>query len=280
MLKGAVPQVVTLGGVLAAILAIDWAPSRPYWACNAIIASCLCDMVDGRIARALGVQSRFGAELDSLADVIAFGVAPAMLAYHTALGSGGRDLVDPWLLASFWFVACSALRLARFNTGLDEGDNGSEFQGIPTPVSALLVTTTVMTFHELGVAHLLGPPVMVPVLLISGLLGIVRVKFPSYKRFRSRFGRVLFFGSIAGGLTLLAFGGPGGTVLLGLMLLYVIRGLVVALRVSLEKIPETNLGLMVSLPAGKTRAGASIPVAAVRNRLLSGDRPGGLSALW
>ena len=68
MLKAAVPQIFTLGGVLAALLAMIWAPLRPYWACNAIIASCLCDMVDGRIARTLGVQSRFGAELDSLAD--------------------------------------------------------------------------------------------------------------------------------------------------------------------------------------------------------------------
>ena len=227
MLKAAVPQVVTLGGVLAALLAIVWAPFRPYWACNAIIASCLCDMVDGRIARALGVQSRFGAELDSLADVIAFGVAPAMLAYHTALGNGGKYFVSPWLFASFLFVACSALRLARFNTGLDTGENAGEFQGIPTPVSALLVTTTVMTFHELDVAELLRPSVMVPVLLISGLLGIVRVRFPSYKRFRSRFGQLMFFGSIAGGLTLLVLGGPGGTVLLALMLLYITRGLIV-----------------------------------------------------
>jgi CDP-diacylglycerol--serine O-phosphatidyltransferase len=230
MLKTAAPQVVTLAGVLAALLAIVWAPSRPYWACNAIIASCLCDMVDGRIARALGVQSQFGAELDSLADVIAFGVAPAMLAYHTALANGSKYLVSPWLIASFLFSACSALRLARFNTVLDTRENADEFQGIPTPVSALLVTTTIMTCHELKVTEILRPSVMGPVLLISGLLGIVRVRFPSYKRFRSRFGQILFYGSILGGLTLLVLGGPGGTVLLGLMLLYVVRSLIVAAR--------------------------------------------------
>jgi CDP-diacylglycerol--serine O-phosphatidyltransferase len=228
MPKAVVPQIVTLGGVLAALLAIVWAPIRPYWACNAIIASCLCDMVDGRIARALGVQSRFGAELDSLADVIAFGVAPAMLVYHTALGNGDKYSVSPWLFASFLFVACGALRLARFNTGLDTGENTGEFQGIPTPVSALLVTTTVMTSYELDVPGLLRPSVMVPVLLISGLLGIVPVRFPSYKRFRTRFGQILFFGSIVGGLTLLVLGGPGGTVLMALMVLYITRGLIVA----------------------------------------------------
>ena len=69
---------------------------------------------------------------------------------------------------------------------------------------------------------------MVPVLLISGLLGIVRIRFPSYKRFRSRFGQILFYGSILGGLTLLVIGGPGGTVLLALMLLYIARSLIVA----------------------------------------------------
>jgi CDP-diacylglycerol--serine O-phosphatidyltransferase len=126
------------------------------------------------------------------------------------------------------FVACSALRLARFNTGLDTGEKVDEFQGIPTPVSALLVTTTVMACHELEVTEILRPSVMVPVLLISGLLGVVRVRFPSYKRFRSRFGQSLFYGSILGGLTLLLLGGPGGTVLLALMLLYTTRGLIVA----------------------------------------------------
>jgi CDP-diacylglycerol--serine O-phosphatidyltransferase len=198
-------------------------------------------MVDGRIARALGVQSQFGAELDSLADVIAFGVAPAMLAYHAALGNGSKYLVSPWLLASFLFLACSALRLARFNTGLHTGENADEFEGIPTPVSALLVTTTIMTSHELEVAEILRPSVMVPVLLVSGFLGIVRVRFPSYKRFRSRFGQILFFGSIMGGLTSLVLGGPGGTVLLALMLLYTTRGLIVAathrVRVSQDPTP-------------------------------------------
>jgi hypothetical protein len=93
-----------------------------------------------------------------------------------------------------------------------------------------------MAAHELEVAEILGPSVMVPVLLISGLLGIVRVRFPSYKHFRSRFGQILFYGSILGGLTLLLLGGPGGTVLLALMLLYIARSLIVAathrLRVS------------------------------------------------
>ncbi len=228
MLKAAVPSIVTLGGVFAAFLAIIWAPVRPYWACNAIIAACLCDMVDGRLARTLGVQSRFGAELDSLADVIAFGVAPAMLVYHAALAGSGPWHLGPWFFASFLFAACGALRLARFNTVLDLDECGDEFQGIPVPISALLVTTTVMMSFELGVPGLLRPGVMVPVLLISGLLGVSRVRFPSYKRFPSRFEQVLFYGSIAGGLTLLFLGGPGGTVLLGMLLWYVGRGLAAA----------------------------------------------------
>ena len=225
MFRSSAPQVVTLGGVLAALLSIVWAPSRPYWACNAIIASCLCDMVDGRIARVLGVQSRFGAELDSLADVIAFGVAPALLAFHAALNRGEVGAFNPWLLVSFLFVACGAVRLARFNTGLEEGETGEAFQGLPTPVSALLVTTTVMACHELKATAFLGPALMVPVLLVSALLGVSGIRFASYKRFRSRWGQVLFFGSIAAGLGLLVAGGPGGTVLLALMLLYVGRAL-------------------------------------------------------
>jgi len=225
MLRSLLPSAVTLGGVFAAFLSMIWAPVRPYWACNAIIASCLCDMVDGRLARALGAQSRFGAELDSLADVIAFGVAPAMLAYHTALSGPGGRVVSPWGLAAFVFAACAALRLARFNTALGDEEAPDAFQGIPTPVSALLVTTTVMTSVELGLPGLLQPAVMVPLLLASGLLGVVRVRFPSYKHFPSPFARFLFFGAIAGGLVMLFVGWPGGTVLLALMLVYVARGL-------------------------------------------------------
>ena len=228
MLRAAVPQLITLGGLLAALLSIVWAPARPYWACCAIIAACLCDMIDGRIARVLGVQSRFGAELDSLADVVAFGVAPALLAYHTALAIGDGRAVSAWGIASFLFAACAAVRLARFNLGAAAGESGDTFQGIPTPVSALLVTTTIMASYELDLPGLLRPGVMVPVLLLTGGLGVARVRFPSYKRFRSRAGRFLFFGSIAGGLTMLFVGLPGGTVLLGILSLYVVRGLVAA----------------------------------------------------
>jgi len=229
MQKAAVPSIVTLGGMFAALLSLIWAPERPYWACNAVIAACLCDMVDGRLARALGAQSRFGAELDSLADVTAFGVAPALLAYHWALaGSPGTWQLGPWFFASFFFAACAALRLARFNTALDRDDRGDEFQGIPTPVSALLVTTTVMASIELEAPGLREPAVMVPLLLVSGLLGVSRVRFPSYKRFRTRLGQRQFFGSIAGGLALLFAGGPGGAVLLALMVVYVIRGVAAA----------------------------------------------------
>lgn len=80
----AVPSMVTLAGALAALLAMLWAPTHPAWVCNAIIVAALCDMIDGRIARLLDAQTAIGAQLDSLVDVIAFGVG------HWPCHAGGQ----------------------------------------------------------------------------------------------------------------------------------------------------------------------------------------------
>ena len=85
----AFPQAITLSGIFCGMLAILWAPMRPYWACTAIIVAALCDTVDGRIARVLKASSDFGAELDSLSDFVCFGVAPAVVLYLWTLEAGG-----------------------------------------------------------------------------------------------------------------------------------------------------------------------------------------------
>jgi CDP-diacylglycerol--serine O-phosphatidyltransferase len=211
---------ITLAAVFAALLAIVWARSEPYWACNAIIAAALCDMLDGRVARLLDAQSEFGGELDSLADVVAFGVAPAILMLQQVAPAQPSIA---WLLAPFAFVACSAIRLARFNLG---GHAGDDFRGIPTPVAALLVTTLVMARYETGWSIFAAPWLGVAALLLAALLMVAPLPFPSYKRFRSRATQVAYFAAMAGGLTLLIVGGPGGSVLLALLVVYVLRGLI------------------------------------------------------
>lgn len=224
-MRSAVPNAVTLCGAFAALLAILWAPQHTYWACNALIAASLFDMIDGRIARMMNAQSAIGQQLDSLVDVIAFGVAPAYLAYAWRL----HQLDDVWhiplgVLPMFLFVGCSAVRLAVFNA--QEGEDSKHFSGIPTPVAALLVVTATMTWHELGWTPFGETWFLMLVMCSAALLMVLPLPFYSFKSFGSRIAKFAYFGAMAGGVTMLVFQQPGGAVLFGFVTLYVLRGLV------------------------------------------------------
>src|SRR5208337_4737540 len=114
------------------------------YACIAVFLSCLFDALDGRVARMTGSTSRFGVEYDSLADVIAFGVAPGLLVYMWALKGYGRF---GWL-AAFLYVACGALRLARFNVQAETVQK-KQFLGLPIPAAAATIAASVLFFGEL-----------------------------------------------------------------------------------------------------------------------------------
>ena len=111
----------------------------------AIIISCILDGLDGKIARVTNTTSKFGAEYDSLSDLIAFGMAPAILAYSWALVPFGRY---GWL-AAFLFVVCGALRLARFNVQIGVIDS-KVFNGLAIPAAATVIATAVLFFYYLG----------------------------------------------------------------------------------------------------------------------------------
>jgi CDP-diacylglycerol--serine O-phosphatidyltransferase len=110
----------------------------------AIMAATIFDVLDGWVARLTHTATRFGIEMDSLADVISFGVAPGILAYTWTLQSFGRL---GWL-GSFFLVACAALRLARFNVQMGSAEK-KHFTGLPTPASALVIATTVVAYDEI-----------------------------------------------------------------------------------------------------------------------------------
>jgi len=223
----ALPQAITLAGVYFGFLAMCWAGTDPYRAGVCIVMAALCDMIDGRVARITGTESEFGAQLDSLADIVSFGLAPAFLMYQWALSDLGEGVVSLGGTLAFTFVACGAIRLARFNATADSEEAArNHFEGIPIPVGALWLTCIVMTAHEheQAMAILRSVEVVVPVLLCASVLMISRVPFPSYKRFKRKSGMFAFYGTITTGLTILAFGGPGGTVLLGLLVLYLLVG--------------------------------------------------------
>lgn len=224
--KAGIPSAITLAGVFFAFLALVWAPVHPYWACNAIIGCALCDMLDGRLARLTKTQSAFGTQLDSLADVISFGVAPAYLAYTwgVADGTAARGF-DPALLVVFVFVAASALRLARFNLQAGEKhDVGWEIIGLSTPVAALLLTSLIMMAHELELSWVRSAPLLLGLMVADAVLMVSRLPLPSYKRFRSRWTQGAFFGLVAFGCLLLVLELPGGTLLFAMLALYVVLG--------------------------------------------------------
>ncbi len=137
------PSMFTTGGLFAGFYALIAAvQGRFELAAWALIVAAVFDMLDGRVARLLHAESEFGAQYDSLCDMLSFGIAPAVLVYLWAL----VPLHKPGWLAAFLVAACAALRLARFNVQLDVQDKRF-FSGLPTPAAAMLIATAVL-FHE------------------------------------------------------------------------------------------------------------------------------------
>ena len=145
-------------------------------AAAAIFVSWIFDGLDGRVARLTNTTSKFGAEYDSLADVIAFGVAPALLAYSWSLSIYGKL---GWIVA-FLFVLCGALRLARYNIQIGIIES-TVFNGLPIPAAALVVATTVIFFDYSGVeGQFYNISILVSVFILS-LLMVSGIKYYSFK---------------------------------------------------------------------------------------------------
>ncbi|MGA7992649.1 MAG: CDP-diacylglycerol--serine O-phosphatidyltransferase [Thermoanaerobaculia bacterium] len=126
------PALFTAGNILCGYLSLEASGQGAYeYAAILVFVAAFLDGVDGRVARLTGTTSAFGEQLDSLADVVSFGVAPAFLAYHWGLAAFGRA----GLLVSFLFVVCGASRLARFNVQIHVVDK-RWFVGLPIPSAA------------------------------------------------------------------------------------------------------------------------------------------------
>ena len=152
------PNLFTTIALFAGFYAIVQAMSGRFeQAAMAIFVAMVFDALDGRVARLTRTQSAFGAEYDSLSDMVSFGVAPALVVYVWALKDfAGMQTVawlGPWLttklgwIAAFIYCACAALRLARFNTTLDIADKRF-FQGLPSPAAACVVAGLVWALNE------------------------------------------------------------------------------------------------------------------------------------
>ncbi len=185
------PNLFTIMALFAGFYAIVQAMGARYeHAAVAIFVALVLDGMDGRIARLTRTQSAFGAELDSLSDMVSFGVAPALVVYHWALADFAAmksvALLGPWLsarlgwIAAFVYCACAALRLARFNTSIEVADKRF-FQGLPSPAAASLIAGFVWAMEHYEV-H--GPDVRWlawGVTVFAGLTMVSNLKFYSGK---------------------------------------------------------------------------------------------------
>ena len=171
MITKSIPNLFTIGNLFLGIISIMFAFNDNYsWAALMVIIAMLLDGLDGRVARALNVQSEFGKELDSLSDIISFGVAPAFVMYVCAFTEINPALA--WTATAI-FPICGALRLARFN--VVDGVPGY-FTGLPIPAAGGVLATLALFHDSIAVPYLI-----VGVLLLSYLM-VSTVRYPNFKK--------------------------------------------------------------------------------------------------
>lgn len=175
------PNLLTTAGIFSGFYAVVASMNGQFTsAAVAVFIAMIFDGLDGRVARMTNTQSEFGAEYDSMADMVSFGMAPALIAYNWAL-SGLNKL--GWL-AAFIYVAGAALRLARFNTTVETADKRF-FQGLPSPSAAALVAGMVWVGEEYQVKEVFNLAfVEVLVCLITAAAGILMVSNFKYNSFK------------------------------------------------------------------------------------------------
>ena len=171
------PNLFTLGGLFGGFYAIVMAVDGRFEnAAIGIFCAMVLDSLDGRIARMTNTQSAFGEQMDSLADMVSFGAAPALIVYVWALSSLGR-----WgWIGAFVYCACAALRLARFNVNTAVVDKRF-FQGLPSPAAAALVAGFIWLMTDAGIDGQDVRWYAFALTLYSGLTMVTNVPFYSFK---------------------------------------------------------------------------------------------------
>lgn len=214
-----VPSTLTLLGLCSGATAIRFALDHDWHgAVAAIVFAMIFDMLDGRAARMFGADTRFGAQLDSLADLVSFGIAPAIVMYVWSLQAMG---VAGWV-AALIFCACGAIRLARFNvqSARDEGATKANpyFTGLPTPAAACMMLLPMLISFQWDGAIMHQPWVVGTMIAITSALMVSRLPTPSIKYMRlQREHRVLagFCGAL---LAALLIAWPWATLTSGLLI--------------------------------------------------------------
>ena len=178
------PNLLTTGGLFGGFFAIIAASQGRFeTACIAIFVAAILDGIDGRVARLTNTQTEFGVQYDSLADLVSFGMAPALVMYHWALSylkydSSVMGRVG-WAIA-FLYAACAALRLARFNSQVGQVDK-RWFIGLASPAAAGLMASFIWTCHEYGWTGEELRYGAMAVTIVAGLLMVSRIRYNSFK---------------------------------------------------------------------------------------------------
>lgn len=217
----ALPSLFTLSSLFTAFYAVTTAFNGKFEiAAIAMFISMVLDGLDGRVARYTHTQSEFGAQLDSIVDMVAFGVAPALVMYAWSLSELGKV---GWIV-SFVYAACTSLRLARFNTQIGVIDK-KYFIGLASPSAAALVAGTVWVFTDLEVS---GKNVYVPYLSAlmtasAAFLMVSNFKYNSFKDLNVR-ERIPQVGVLVMAVLLAVFWNYPSKMLLGLAFVYAVSG--------------------------------------------------------
>jgi CDP-diacylglycerol--serine O-phosphatidyltransferase len=215
-----IPSLFTIGNLLAGYVAVVRSLQGDYeWAALAIFIAALLDRMDGWVARLTRTSSDFGVQLDSLADVISFGMAPALMIYMWGLAL----LPKPWALAPFLYLAAGATRLARFNIQAPSQDR-RYFIGLPIPAAACMIAACVF-YSPARLTDPMASGLVALLVVILAVLMVSRLRYRSFKEInlRSRISWVMV--SLIGAVYFVVAASPQ---LIGLVLAsaYLLSGLV------------------------------------------------------
>lgn len=219
----ALPSMFTLGCLFFGFLGIIQAMNLRFdYAAACVFVAMVLDSLDGRVARMTKTQTAFGAELDSLADMVSFGAAPALIVYEWSLSSLPSPRIA--LAAGFIYAACAALRLARFNVQISVVDKRF-FNGLPSPAAAAVVAGFVLLMDDLDIEGAAVAWWALAVTLVSGISMVTTAKFFSFKSMSRRGVSFTVLACLAVGFGLMLVHPP--TVIFAVCIVYLASGYVV-----------------------------------------------------
>lgn len=175
------PNLLTTASLFSGFMGMIWALEGQFeWCAMAILVSCLFDGLDGKVARLTKTSSDFGVQFDSLADLVAFGVTPALAVYQWQLHAYGRL----GIIAAFLMIACGALRLARFNSQ-NQTSNKKFFTGLPIPAAGCTVAVFIMFARYVPpeMAASVIPKACLALVYALSFLMVSRVRYMAFKEF-------------------------------------------------------------------------------------------------